>query len=780
MAARRGHGSVKVPGVKLRPAPAKIKQDADDADDTAPDAPDAPPADNKLLRAPFSDVYLSATGIGNKRELFKLASDLGATCISAFTNHTTHLIAEEPGSAKYICALERGIPIVTSEWVNQAHSQWLIGGDVNVNELDATHRLPTFCNRVKICLTEFEDIDMRVRIHKLVEKHGGRYSKGFDATVTHLICGQSNVSSKVRIVWDEWLWDCIEFNGMWNTDGYASDKERPQRKIKSAIPKSPPPKANIPLPPSFRNELLMGPEQSTEVAVPRRIARVSSQIWGTILKSQAAKASAEPQEPSPTVASVDVSHGTVISRVSSAKAAALHRAPETNQPARLPRQPFSRVSSAVAGPSRLLPERTASIGTVTSATSNRIFAGTRVYAWGAARCNELRKPLTDKGAVWLAEDDDIASADFVLVRLAESAKLWQKNRSEQVRSRMRTECWVEKCLHDERVCAADEHDTFTPLQVNVPLAGAAGLNICWSGLNQAEIVWVRRLIKTLGAEPNPNFTTACSVLICESGEGLKSDHARKRGVPIVPIQWLFDAASSGVMEPPLSASTQCDPPDTEASMETQLQTYGETMTDITNDTGSRGQSGQFSSLPFDSIDSQQQRSYSEPSLMFGNPKLLIMPKTASASAVQTPFDESIPISPAGSFAQFSPDGLGLGKKRTRSDEPVSAGPKASKKARPMGRGGVALERESSLTAVGLSTPERAAAADAAARRQDDEDTTHADNDVDYVYKDAVEEAAQRKLLSGVIDRPDFGQTAKKATRGTKDKQATKKRRASGV
>jgi DNA replication regulator DPB11 len=70
---------------------------------------------------------------------------------------------------------------------------------------------------------------MRVRIHKLVEKNGGLYSKGFDASITHLVCGQSNVSDKVtaarqynqtrpkeshvRIVWDEWFWDCVEFNG---------------------------------------------------------------------------------------------------------------------------------------------------------------------------------------------------------------------------------------------------------------------------------------------------------------------------------------------------------------------------------------------------------------------------------------------------------------------------------------------------------------------------------------------------------------------------------------
>jgi len=61
-------------------------------------------------------------------------------------------------------------------------------------------------------------------------KAGGLYSKGFDATVTHLVCGSSCTSdkveaarqynksraadNKVHIVWEEWLYDCLAFNGL--------------------------------------------------------------------------------------------------------------------------------------------------------------------------------------------------------------------------------------------------------------------------------------------------------------------------------------------------------------------------------------------------------------------------------------------------------------------------------------------------------------------------------------------------------------------------------------
>lgn len=68
---------------------------------------------------PFQDLLLCATGIQNKVrllqcclskscqtaitqvELFKKALELGASSASNFTDMVTHLIAEEPGTAKY-------------------------------------------------------------------------------------------------------------------------------------------------------------------------------------------------------------------------------------------------------------------------------------------------------------------------------------------------------------------------------------------------------------------------------------------------------------------------------------------------------------------------------------------------------------------------------------------------------------------------------------------------------------------------------------------------------
>lgn len=40
------------------------------------------------------------------------------------------------------------------------------------------------------------------------------------------------------------------------------------------------------------------------------------------------------------------------------------------------------------------------------------------------------------------------------------------------RLRFRTECWVERSISEERMCAADEHIAFTPLNITTPVEGA--------------------------------------------------------------------------------------------------------------------------------------------------------------------------------------------------------------------------------------------------------------------------------------------------------------------
>lgn len=123
------------------------------------------------------------------------------------------------------------------------------------------YRLPIFRN-LKLCLTGFEDVQERMRLHSTVSKNGGVYSKGFEPSVTHLlVCGTSGESVKtqtalrlnktrapenqIHVIWEDWLWDCLEYGGgspshpagrtngragMWDTAQYSFENPRPQRK----------------------------------------------------------------------------------------------------------------------------------------------------------------------------------------------------------------------------------------------------------------------------------------------------------------------------------------------------------------------------------------------------------------------------------------------------------------------------------------------------------------------------------------------------------------------
>lgn len=65
----------------------------------------------------------------------QMATALGAGYEPHLTDITTHLLATEPGSAKYRVSLERRIVIMSPEWVRDSHRIWLEGGSVDLKEV---------------------------------------------------------------------------------------------------------------------------------------------------------------------------------------------------------------------------------------------------------------------------------------------------------------------------------------------------------------------------------------------------------------------------------------------------------------------------------------------------------------------------------------------------------------------------------------------------------------------------------------------------------------------
>lgn len=99
------------------------------------------------------------------------------------------------------------------------------------------------------------------------------------------------------------------------------------------------------------------------------------------------------------------------------------------------------------------------------------------------------------------------------------SKFYREETEERFRAKYRTECWLERCLSEERICPPDAHISFVPLRVITPvpgkllhascltllimdLLGAHTINLSVSGLEESEACWIRRVVRALGDDPS--------------------------------------------------------------------------------------------------------------------------------------------------------------------------------------------------------------------------------------------------------------------------------------
>ena len=67
------------------------------------------------------------------------------------------------------------------------------------------------------------------------------------------------------------------------------------------------------------------------------------------------------------------------------------------------------------------------------------------------------------------------------------SKFYREERDAAAHVRYRTECWLERCLFAESVCAPHEQAVFAPLAASLPMPGAAHVSLSFSGLDQPEV-----------------------------------------------------------------------------------------------------------------------------------------------------------------------------------------------------------------------------------------------------------------------------------------------------
>ncbi|KAG9117283.1 hypothetical protein FRC07_007382 [Ceratobasidium sp. 392] len=289
---RRGHGSTKVPNVKLKPVP-KAGNHSKDTETVAYDANATSGTAQDALRndmRPFSGMQICCTGVKDKAALLAKARELGATCSNDFTDLTTHLVADAPGSAKYDCAVKLGIPVLTSDWILDTHTQWLAGVDIDPEE----------------------------RITKSAVRLGAAYQAHMDKAATHLLIGPDdaeNVDSQklqwvrrlnekrrkeqseeppIHVVWDSWLLHCAvtgsrvpEAEFAYSDDSARPDPPEDIERVLRRTSNKKPAKVYVTAS-SVAAGTRAGGKEILEKARVKKVVPAES-VWNNILSSQSAR-----------------------------------------------------------------------------------------------------------------------------------------------------------------------------------------------------------------------------------------------------------------------------------------------------------------------------------------------------------------------------------------------------------------------------------------------------------------------------------------------------------
>ncbi|KAJ4473759.1 hypothetical protein J3R30DRAFT_3511458 [Lentinula aciculospora] len=618
---RRGNKSTKVPGVKLRPAQPGASTSRNYAETDAVCVQDSQlqiDSDNTKYYdptpRPFAGVVLCATGITDKPGIFKQAVELGATANSNFTTRVTHLIANEHGSAKYKCALEHKIPIVQPSWITESYNIWLHGDDVKFEESIKRHRLPVF-NGVVICVSGIPDVVRRTEISKLVMSQGGTYVKALQrpVIVTHLLCSGDEETDKmfyaekfnkqgeadIKLVWEEWFWDSLEFGGRFDENIYQARRPRPKprKSVEAAVIPSLSPDQeqsadNVADRPqnTANNHRSSTPrtedeEELIQASVKKPVG-FQRELWRSVLAPRGYTWNEEetilirsPVKTRNQVSPVEVpeenvyqgrKNGSVLSSSSFRRANSFAQLPSTKQPLR------RLMSTRLKDPTVVGDDETNGSGVEAAMTMEvdtpgagpstsrgfvapedipppptpLIFSDLKFTALGEANCDSVRGAIRKAGGVFVENVDLEVGAfkvDIIIVRLVSGSNIFCSIQSPSVQEKFRTECWLEKCLYEENLCSPDRHITFTPVSVRCPIVGAENVRVSFSGFDQAERFFMTRLIKVLGLTLLANFSKRATHLLCPSAEGLKFVKAREWGIPVVGMTWLEEMKRSGVV-----------------------------------------------------------------------------------------------------------------------------------------------------------------------------------------------------------------------------------------
>ncbi|WFD48987.1 protein kinase activating protein dpb11 [Malassezia furfur] len=553
---QRTHRSTKIPNAKLRPVPVArgvSERAAADAEDDAhfqrirnhgATAGAHAPADFAASR-PLHGTVLSFTGImDDKRELIDIAEALGATVHRNLTSDVTHLVARQPGSEKYRCAVRCGMHVVRPEWLHAVREAWLAGDDVvDTAQLADEHRLGAL-EGLCVAMSGVDDAT-RTRLSARIVEHGGSVVPRLtlDGSLTHLVCGPDDgrvrksytrvvehqalarhytpdalppavrAAAAIRLVHAAWVDDCCDAHVLLSEDEYD---------------------ARAPLAPR-----------------PVRTARVLPAIERT---ASAPTAPAAPMGPAPPAPAKDVAR--LVARVHS----------DTHAPTPPP---------AAAAPTAGL------LGLSRAARfahdAPRLF---RTYAFHVAMHDDARTRRV--AGVVRAHGGTLVDAAHAtyLVR-----PLCAPPEPAPVQGTRVTHHWIELCLFYDRLVDPAAHLACVPATAPMPVRGAERVRVSFTGVDRQgpEYHHAVAAIEAAGARVEDAFSRAHTThLVCvgDARTNVKAQKAREWGVPVVGYAFLqamlrgeIGAEAEGSAPREAASAPRADAPRTDTSAATEARTH---------------------------------------------------------------------------------------------------------------------------------------------------------------------------------------------------------------
>ena len=114
---------------------------------------------------PLAGLVICVTGIDQRRdEISRFAQTMGARHERDLVEDVTHLIANQPGSLKYRCAVKLGMKVVEVGWIDAVRQLWIDAKPVDLETITEEYSMKPL-HGFKIALTGFgEDSESASRI----------------------------------------------------------------------------------------------------------------------------------------------------------------------------------------------------------------------------------------------------------------------------------------------------------------------------------------------------------------------------------------------------------------------------------------------------------------------------------------------------------------------------------------------------------------------------------------------------------------------------------------